>query len=155
MESAASFGVVSSSSADVVDAGPHILFLSAKHADSLRRTVQNHLAYVKRNPSSVADLSYTLGVRRNFLPHRAYCIMSGQAQPKVSTFAKITGIPKVVGVFTGQGAQYAQMGCSLILEEPSFRETIRRLDAVLAKLSDGPSCTIEGRFSAFPMRVSL
>jgi len=125
---------------------------SANHADSLRRSVQNHLAYIEQNPGSVSGLSYTLGVKRRLLPHRAFCVTSAQAQPQVSSFAKITSAPDVIGVFTGQGAQYAQMGCSLILKEPSFRDTICRLDAVLAKLPDGPSWTIEGRFS--PVRAT-
>lgn len=109
--------------------------------------MQSHLAYIAQNPGFVNDLSYTLGVRRRFLPHRAFCVTSGQAQPQVSSSTKITDAPDVIGLFTGQGAQYAQMGCQLILREPSFRETIRRLDAVLAKLPDGPSWTIEAQFA--------
>jgi len=146
IDSAASFGVASGKERRVGDTCGLLLF-SANHADSLRRQVQSHLAYAEQHPSSISDLSYALGARRYFLPHRAFCVVSGQAPPQVSSFAKAMETPKVIGVFTGQGAQYAQMGRQLIVEEYGFRETIRSLDAILGKLADAPSWTIEGRFN--------
>ncbi|CAG8888828.1 unnamed protein product [Penicillium egyptiacum] len=46
--------------------------------------------------------------------------------------------------FTGQGAQWPQMGAQLLHEFGVFRRTIQYLDAVLSKLQKKPSWTIEG-----------
>ncbi|KUL86372.1 hypothetical protein ZTR_08618 [Talaromyces verruculosus] len=48
-------------------------------------------------------------------------------------------------VFTGQGAQYANMGKELLEQEATFRQTIRELDIVLASLPAGqkPDWTLE------------
>lgn len=46
-------------------------------------------------------------------------------------------------VFTGQGAQWPQMGKELIEEFPSFRRTIQDLDSVLQAIPNGPSWTLQ------------
>lgn len=122
MDSAASFGIAVTDAPSLRDDSPRLLLFSANHAESLRRTVQSHLRYIEHNPHSVPDLSYTLGARRYHLPNRAYCVTTGPVQPPVSQFVRIAGTPKVIAVFTGQGAQYAQMGRELILQEKSFCE---------------------------------
>jgi acyl transferase domain-containing protein len=45
-------------------------------------------------------------------------------------------------VFTGQGAQSAEMGRQLTDCSPLFRETLDRCDRVLHCLTDGPSWSI-------------
>lgn len=44
--------------------------------------------------------------------------------------------PRILGIFTGQGAQWATMGAELISKSPAARGIIDRLDARLARLSE-------------------
>jgi acyl transferase domain-containing protein len=50
----------------------------------------------------------------------------------------------VVWVFTGQGAQWAQMGKEIIQEHPLVSRRIDELDAILARLPEPPLWTIRG-----------
>jgi aspyridone synthetase, hybrid polyketide synthase / nonribosomal peptide synthetase len=50
--------------------------------------------------------------------------------------------PGILGVFTGQGAQWATMGRALVQASPSFRSTLERCEEVLASLPDGPSWSL-------------
>ena len=47
-------------------------------------------------------------------------------------------------VFTGQGAQWPQMGRQLMKKYPTYRLMIDQLDAHLAQLSNPPSWTLRG-----------
>lgn len=62
----------------------------------------------------------------------------------VRTARTATSSPRILGVFTGQGAQWAQMGAELISKSPAARRIIDRLDAQLASLPEEarPSWTI-------------
>lgn len=44
----------------------------------------------------------------------------------------------------GQGAQWPEMGKTLMKEFPTYLKTIRALDAYLDKFKDGRTWTIEG-----------
>ncbi|KAF5015276.1 hypothetical protein F66182_13451, partial [Fusarium sp. NRRL 66182] len=55
------------------------------------------------------------------------------AQLKVNA-SKVLGDPKIGYVFTGQGAQWAQMGCAFIDEYPIFRAVIQQADDYLRQL---------------------
>lgn len=67
--------------------------------------------------------------------------------------------PRILGVFTGQGAQWPTMGAFLYMESALFRDTIDRLDVVLAALpeADRPSWSLAAELQAPPAtsRVSL
>lgn len=51
--------------------------------------------------------------------------------------------PKILGIFTGQGAQYAEMSKGLYAISSVYRATIKALDKVLQACSDPPSWNIE------------
>ncbi|KAF4945210.1 hypothetical protein FGADI_12109, partial [Fusarium gaditjirri] len=100
--------------------------------------------------ANLPDLAYTLGCRTSNLNHRGFLITE---QSEASSPAIIGSFisASVVGtlarplmfVFTGQGAQYPQMGRELIEAFPVFRCSLRKLDAVLSKLPKSPTWTIE------------
>ncbi|KAI1825867.1 hypothetical protein F4861DRAFT_500148 [Xylaria intraflava] len=52
------------------------------------------------------------------------------------------GKPRVLGVFTGQGAQWAQMGLDLIVASTAAKAIIERLQIQLNQLPDKPAWTI-------------
>ena len=127
-----------------------ILPFSAKTHDGLLRRVRSlvqrsHLGY------TLLDLAYTLGCRRSFFPARGFLLsrqyslvddlqernlvlVQGQTSPTPLSIAMI---------FTGQGAQWPQMGLALFEKHASFRASIQALDANLRCLKEAPSWTIE------------
>ncbi|KAK2764912.1 Type I Iterative PKS [Arachnomyces sp. PD_36] len=102
------------------------------------------------NRYSAIDLAYTLGARRSQLLHRGFSIISGQHEklslPKDEFHASKrlrTTPPKIGFVFTGQGAQWPQMGKELFQRFSSFRSAVYRMTCTLRDLPDGPSWTLE------------
>ena len=121
-----------------------LLVFSANTAESLRRTVDNYQEYVAKCPDRIQNLSYTLSCQREHLTHRAFCVANSNEKMIPSPVVKARGAPRLVMVFTGQGAQWPQMGRDLILRDSTFRCAIRAMDHVLSVLANPPSWTIEG-----------
>lgn len=125
-----------------------IIPLSATSSDALDRQAQN-LAAFNLERITVVDLARTLGTRRSKLTQRGFALV-GQKTMKEDLLTQIekTGMGNfsklpIAFVFTGQGAQWPQMGKELIEEFPSFRRSIQDLDAVLQKLPEAPSWTLQ------------
>lgn len=142
--------VESSQLSDFKDDWTYILPFSAKTQDGLLRRVRS-VAQQKQPSHALTDLAYTLGCRRSFFPARGFllarpCSLMEDLQEK--SLVRIQGqiglapLP-IAMIFTGQGAQWPQMGLTLIEKHPSFRATIQALDAYLICLQDAPPWTIE------------
>lgn len=123
---------------------PQLLIFSANHPDSLRRMIEDYEVYLTKHPLSLADLSYTLGSRREHLLYRAFCVTSPGEILTSSPAGKMTGVPEIALIFTGQGAQWPQMGANLIEDFAVFRETINQLDKYLSVLGHQSQWTIKG-----------
>jgi acyl transferase domain-containing protein len=121
----------------------HLLVFSAHNSSSLQRTLIEYQQYIQANPLRLSDLAYTLCVRRSHLPHRAFCAPDGSAPLEFSALAKAKKTPQVTFVFTGQGAQWAQMAQELIEDYPDFNADIEHLDDVLSGLPEHPSWSIK------------
>ena len=97
----------------------------------------------------IADLAYTLSVRRSKFLQRAFAITTAGSsaaslEESTMTFAKCSASPQSVGyIFTGQGAQWPRMGAELLEEFEQCRRCIRSMDAILSKLPEPPDWTIE------------
>lgn len=127
----------------------HLVPFSANTADSLRSQVERHRDYLTENPESVADVAYTLAVRRVHLPHRAYSVMGASTATDMPSLSRIpSATPRLAMVFTGQGAQWPQMGMQLMQANATFASSIRHMDKVLRGLADGPSWSIESEILA-------
>lgn len=119
---------------------PRLLLFSANTADSLKQLSQNCLDHVKAHPSDIDSLAYTLSRRRELLPHRSYAVV-----PKDGPAGSIAPAAKVplrkqplIMVFSGQGAQWPQMGKQLIENDSLFAQDIREMDEILASLRHAP-----------------
>ena len=137
---------------------PYLLTFSANSSDALRAVVRSHEAYLRAHPENLQDLSYTLNVRREPLPYRAYSIVSTSsiAEPlKVSTFEESNRQHQLVYVFTGQGAQWARMGVSLLEGNSVFQRTIQRLELELSKCEPAPYWSLTGKSSLAPTMQCL
>ncbi|KAK4214121.1 polyketide synthase [Rhypophila decipiens] len=126
----------------------YTLVLSANDAASLHGNIEalcNHLVN-PRVQVSLHDLAYTLSQRRTHHWHRAFVsvgatshqIQTVAANLKVSDFTagKKAGRPLRIGfVFTGQGAQWPQMGRALLQAFPlTVRQTLKEMDEALQGL---------------------
>ncbi|XTI91351.1 polyketide synthetase, partial [Cenococcum geophilum] len=56
--------------------------------------------------------------------------------------------PRLLGIFTGQGAQWARMGAELLATSPTVVSILDRLEQSLAELPDGPSWSIKDEILA-------
>ncbi|KAJ5758973.1 hypothetical protein N7520_006129 [Penicillium odoratum] len=124
---------------------------SAASEKSLAATLAQYSAYLKGRPSvNLRDLSWTLNCRRSTLPVRVSISASNQADliAKLNRAAhsdhgstpasKSMSInrPKFLGIFTGQGAQWAGMGAELVSGSLLGAECIARLDFALQNLPE-------------------
>jgi acyl transferase domain-containing protein len=92
----------------------------------------------------VADLAYTLGARREHHAHRSFAVIDGLTQPVFSAPSKVPKVsPEIAFVFTGQGAQWATMGASLIADYSSVALDMDSMDLALSRLPEPPAWTIQ------------
>ncbi|KAI8630110.1 putative polyketide synthase [Xylariaceae sp. FL1651] len=120
-----------------------LLLFSAYSATSLEAQIKSYQEYTKEKRVPLRDLAYSLANRRERRLHRAYAIAANSSSWQVSTFDAVKSPPRVAWVFTGQGAQWPQMGAELLDTNFIFRDTIRKLDSFLLTLPVPPPWTIE------------
>ncbi|KAI2691625.1 hypothetical protein LCP963914a_1826 [Penicillium roqueforti] len=143
VDSARSFGVSPVATRHTIS--PQLLVYSANNAESLKQMISHYTSYVQKNPARVADLAFTLANKREHLPHRAFSVQSPLGPLTTSAPSKTGETPNIVMVFTGQGAQWPQMGASMIHNDvyPAFKKSIQNLDSHLQTLTDAPDWSIE------------
>ena len=129
-----------------------ILPFSASNSSSLQDRVAALSAH-DMSSISLRDLSHTLGSRRSHLPVRGYTIVGGQDWKGGLTLENLhtsdansrSSQSPDAFVFSGQGAQWPEMGRQLLDQYPSFEGTIRELDKNLACLPHPPDFSIYGK----------
>lgn len=131
----------------------HTFVLSANDLTSLKANISalcNHVV----NPSvstSLPDLAYTLSQRRSRLWHRAFVTtdtLDDLDEADFTVAKRSTEAPKVAFVFTGQGAQWPQMGKDLVALFPAQTLPIlEELDSVLQGQPDPPQWSLLAELS--------
>ena len=129
---------------------PKLMVLSANTQESLKRQLGNYQEYLAAHPERVSDVSYTLSHRRERLPHRTFFVMRDGSITEASPFTKVSGsVPPITMVFSGQGAQWPEMGRDLIEKDPDFRRDIVAMDDILKGLKHPPEWSIESKYRLF------
>lgn len=143
LDSARSFGVAPIEEKSLTS--PRLLLVSGTSAESVKNSVSLYKEYVLKHPNRSDDLSFTLARKRQHLSHRAYAVVSLFGGMTASVPFKAGKAPAISMIFTGQGAQWPEMGRCLILDSsfPIFSQTIRLLDKHLESISPGLSWSIE------------
>ncbi|KAJ5644819.1 polyketide synthase [Penicillium longicatenatum] len=140
LDSAKSFGISPTPNRTLTS--PQLLVYSANSAKSLSKMTEAYKSYALKNPGRVCDLAFTLANRRQHLPHRAFAVASLLATVTASapSTSRVDGTPSIVMVFTGQGAQWPQMGQCLLQSSayPAFKKSIQSLDKHLRTLKHAP-----------------
>lgn len=121
-----------------------MLVVSAGSAEALSTRVNDLTNFMQTEGKDLNDIAYTLGSRRERLKHRSFGVASTNADAEFQEQAvEASGVPEVVLVFTGQGAQWAGMAREL-LESEDFRNDIQAMDEVLQSANPAPSWSIAG-----------
>ncbi|MDM8557376.1 SDR family NAD(P)-dependent oxidoreductase [Candidatus Parabeggiatoa sp. HSG14] len=121
-----------------------LLVLSAKTATALETATRQLVKHLKQHPHlNLADVAYTYQVGRRAFNHRRLLVCQTLAEainalstqdevkPVFSHTIKDNEKPSVVFMFSGQGAQYVNMGLELYQTEPMFREQVDRCAKLL------------------------
>lgn len=142
------------------DFTPTPLVFSATSEPALVTMLERYAHYLVNNDASIDRLALTLNSHRSTLPVRI--VVAGTSKERVlhsinemidrarsNANSKIglratnidfseTRRPRILGVFTGQGAQWPGMAQTLIKQCAMFRETIDEMERALAQLPDPP-----------------
>ena len=130
-------------------------------------TAHSVIAYTLR------DLSWTLSSRRTALEYRTVLpavsgfedlitkldeIVESQGEFHQSTRSPPAGTKlRILGIFTGQGAQWARMGAELIEKSPEASRIIEKLERSLASLplDDRPPWSLRDQITASPEQSQI
>jgi acyl transferase domain-containing protein len=125
----------------------HLLTLSAQTETGLRQLAARFANHLAAQPhQALGDVAHTANVGRARLRHRLVLTAADGpgAQQALAAFAQGETVkhlhyqtvksgkrPSIVFLFTGQGAQYVEMGRQLYETAPVFRQALDRCDALL------------------------
>ncbi|KAI0467733.1 putative hybrid NRPS/PKS enzyme [Xylaria cf. heliscus] len=152
------------------------LVLSANNESSLISMVKQYHRYLQTSKESLSRIAQTLHAHRTPLPRKVY--FSGPSRSElIQSMSKLLGEVedgkkkeigissvvsqdrsrkhRILGVFTGQGAQWPTMGKALIESSPLFRGIIETLQKSLDQLPDPPEWSITEELKAPPGRSRL
>ena len=130
---------------------PELLLFSANTVSSLTEQIRRDEDWLRLNPALHSDMAYTRAMHREHLPHRAFSIILDDSSfiRSASVLKAPQDSPTVVMVFSGQGAQWPEMGKELILGDPDFRRDILKMDQKLKDLIHPPHWNMIGEESQF------
>ena len=128
----------------------YVLPFSASSLSSLESRILDLSTSIHRGEEyDFDDLCYTLAHRRSVLTEKGFLI-ANEATAKhdfrlegLVTSKKPSPCLPLGFIFTGQGAQWPQMGKELLTKYPEYLKTIQYLDSVLRNLPEAPSWTLE------------
>jgi len=130
----------------------HVFCLSAQSDGVLRELAHRFADHLTLHPEQpLADVCFTANVGRTHFAHRLalMCDTRDQLRLTLHSFARgqqADGLhhahtrrhPRTALLFTGQGAQYLNMGSELYKTQPSFRRTLERCDEILRPILERP-----------------
>ncbi|NEO43321.1 MAG: type I polyketide synthase [Moorea sp. SIO4A3] len=145
------------SSEDITERSFHLLTLSGKKSTALRELVLRYQKYLAERSNAekeeLDNICYTANAGRAHFNHRLAVIASNERElaAKLGEYQKgqeVAGIssgefsgeaaPKIAFLFTGQGAQYVNMGRQLYETQPLFKKTVDQCAEKLSSYMDRP-----------------
>ncbi|PLB52456.1 putative hybrid NRPS/PKS enzyme [Aspergillus steynii IBT 23096] len=160
-----------------IDFTPTPLVFSASSESSLVAMLDKYAHYLKTTDVSIRRLAMALSLNRSTLPVRI--AITGRSKQDVleaisKQLAKVrenpsTAIgtrppviefdenrrPRILGVFTGQGAQWPGMGQALMKRCALFKEAMEVMEQALAQLLDPPEWSLKEELMAPPGKSRL
>ncbi|ORY04748.1 beta-ketoacyl synthase domain-containing protein [Clohesyomyces aquaticus] len=137
---------------------PHVpLLLSGSSRRSLNSNINNLKGFLLEHPEiNLAHLALKLASRTTFtyrlsisaatapeaIEAMNHCLETDSEH--IGTRAvSIEGQPRVLAIFTGQGAQWPTMSRNLFLSSQGYRSSIRKMDDILRACRDPPTWSLE------------
>ena len=140
-------------------------FVFSAHTDKcLIDKISSYSDFLDMNPTiRMLDLAWNLNSRREAFPFKKSFSASsvenlrsgmkasleelkGSPESSFGTYAMRSGslenTVKILGIFTGQGAQWARMGVELLESSKVFSRSINRLEKALGELPDAPQWSL-------------
>ncbi|KAJ5902692.1 hypothetical protein N7495_003220 [Penicillium taxi] len=122
-----------------------LFLISANDKDSLKIRINDFGVYFEQRPevfekSLFGNFAYTLGSKMSNLSYRIAVSATSLDELSIrlaqlkSNPTRVLGTPNIAFVFTGQGAQWAQMGTQLMDEYPVFSSALVEADLCLRNL---------------------
>ncbi|KAL4994078.1 hypothetical protein BDV10DRAFT_189351 [Aspergillus recurvatus] len=156
---------------------PIPLLFSANSGTALRNMLERYEQYLERTKVSILRLAMTLNSHRSTLPVRISIPATSRAgalegirtqlvkvgsgpgteigsRSSASEFDHVRR-PKILGVFTGQGAQWVGMGQALMEKSALFRQVIETMEEAMAQLPDGPAWSLKDEIMKPPSTSRL
>lgn len=121
-----------------------LLLLSANTKYSLEKLIPQSLNYLKLHPERCMDVAYSMARGREHMPYRSFAVIGEGLEQVVPSPVLSAKTPSIVMAFSGQGAQWPEMGVDLLEADVGFRDDIKAMDKVLQTLMHPPGWTIEG-----------
>jgi acyl transferase domain-containing protein len=121
---------------------PRVLVWSAADEEALIRMHTDYTHFfakeIRQDNETLRRLAVTLSSRRSRMTWRSFAILDNHTQlqdllPRILTPVRSVDSPRVAFIFTGQGAQYAEMGLTL-LRFPVFKSILRKIESVFHEL---------------------
>lgn len=138
------------------------LLLSAHTRIALRRVIETYLDYLDATPSVQPErLGWHTYAHRTALLYKVPVSATTSVELKARLLALLQypsdlgtrsrpadGPLKILGIFTGQGAQWPTMSKQLLLTSSVYRDSIVSLDKVLQQCADPPSWSLQHEIMA-------
>lgn len=120
--------------------GEHLVALSAKTEDGLNDQIQQYAEYLNTSDQNLAAIAYSSLMHRAHFGHRASFVAKDKSKlidqlNQFDTEKSSTTSTKMAFLFTGQGAQYPQMGRALFETNDVFRSTVEKCDELFVELT--------------------
>lgn len=116
---------------------PKLLVWTAADEKAAKRTVEAYETFyqdkILGSTTKLAQLAFTLAARRSHMLWRSFAVASERNELSTAKPIRSVTAPALAFVFTGQGAQYADMGWDLV-HYPVFAETLQRIDDIYRSL---------------------
>jgi microcystin synthetase protein McyG len=140
----------------VAEPSPHVLTLSARSETALRELAARYERRLADGGVDLGDVCFTANTGRARFEHRlallADSVQTCRDRLRAATELRpVPGVyrgtaplrrPRVAFLFSGQGAQYVNMGRGLFESQPVFREALEHCDALLRPVLERPLLSV-------------
>lgn len=142
---------------------PYLFMISASSQAALTITCTKYADYVTAEKPHLGDLAYTMLSRRSKLSHMIY-FSANSSTEFVDRILKLANLPpsvvpiglkNICCIFTGQGAQWPEMGAKLFEHSEIFRNTILECEQHLRALSNAPPWKLSEELGRDPVRSNI
>ncbi|KAK8011002.1 polyketide synthase [Apiospora arundinis] len=128
---------------DLVPPPKTLLLFSASHRESLEKSMKAHQLYLERHPARLDSMAFTLAERREHLKFRGFSVAGRDTSLQLTSNQKpVEQTANAAFIFTGQGAQWLNMGADLVRTQCVFSDSIDAMDQVLASIEHAPSWSL-------------